>query len=250
MAEETVPAAPLDLPQGETAPVVAAAPEPAVAATEANPAPEPDAAPAAEPAAGEAETAASGEAAPAEAALTEAKPEGDGTEVKAEPDKPAAPSYADLKMPDGVVSDPIVMGAFTGVLGEFGVAPEAGQKLLDLHANVMTQAVEAMAQHQQDVFSETRRTWIAEFDKSAGNRRDTILNDAKWAISDIVKDTKQRQALWDVLAFTGAGDHPAVINAFASVAKRLRERAAPAPGLPQNGAKSGSPADRRYGRQP
>lgn len=255
MAEETVPAAPLGSTQVETGIALAASPEPAgapsgepVAEAEASPAPAEVAAPSEPEAAAPAETPVEGAAAdPAAQAAAEPGAEG---EAKPEAEAPKAPAYTDFKMPEGVTADTAVLGAYTNILGKYGLSQEAGQELLDFHANTLKQAQEAMDQRQRDVFAETRAGWVKDFDKGAGNKRDTILNDAKWAITDLVKDTKQREALWNVLAFTGAGDHPAVINAFASAAKRLRERAAPPPGLPQNGAKSGSAPDRRYGRTP
>ena len=105
-----------------------------------------------------------------------------------------------------------------------------------------------MAQRQQDVFVETRRGWVQQFDKGAGNRRDTILNDAKFAITSTITDAKERAALWQVLGdVTGAGDHPAVVNLLGKIGARLRERNAPPSPIPNNAAKSANPADRRYG---
>lgn len=164
----------------------------------------------------------------------------------AEDAKPIAPIYTEFKMPEGLKADTAVITAYTNVLGKHNISQEAGQELIDFHANAMKQAVEQMGQQQQDIFAETRRGWIKDFDKQAGNRRDTILNDAKFAVAEVVKDKKDREAFWSVLNFTGAGDHPAVINAWAKVGKRLREREAPPPGLPNNGAKGGRPEDRRY----
>lgn len=137
--------------------------------------------------------------------------------------------------------------AFANLLGKYNLTQEAGQELMDFGGSIIKQTQERMVQTQQDVFADTRRNFVKDFEKFAGNRRDTMLNDAKFAITELVKDKAQRTELWSVLSFTGAGDHKAVISAFANAGKRLRERNAPGPSLPQNGAKSGSPADRRYG---
>lgn len=220
---------------------IVAAEAPAEAAVEA-PAPSAvegadEAAPAAEPEAPAAEAEpvapAEGEAPPAEAA-------------PAEPVEPVAPVYETFTLPDGFQAAPEQIEAFTGVLGKYGLTQEAGQELMDLHATSLKAMGEQLQQHQMDVFAETRRGWVQDFDKSAGNRRDTILNDAKWAITELVPDEKARTALWSVLAFTGAGDNKAVIGAFASAAKRLRERAAPPPPVPPRGKPQSAP-DRRYG---
>lgn len=255
IAPQVVPAAPaaVEAPLVTAAPI-AAAPEPVaeVAAPVVEAvveAPEPVVA---EPAAPEAEPV---EAAPeekvaepaAEPAPVEAKP------AEAQPEAAplvVAPVYEDFKLPEGLQAAPEQISSFHEVLGKHGLSQEAGQELMDLHASALQSAHEAMQQQQRDVFSETRQQWVKDFDKQAGNRRDTILNDAKFAIHNLVKDTKERAALHDVLAFTGAGDHPAVVNLLAKAGKKLREGVAPPPSLPNNGAKSGRPEDRRYGAPP
>ena len=221
----------------------AVAPEPSVieaepaAAEGGEPAPAAEAAPAVE--------AKPAEEKPAEAAKPDAAPaEGEG--VQAAP----APAYQDFTLPEGLQAAPEQMTAFTGVLGKYGLTQEAGQELMDLHAETLRQMQTQMEQRQQDVFAETRRGWVAEFEKGAGNRRDTILNDAKFTISEVIKDPKERAELWNVFAFTGAGDHPAVINALAKVAKKLRERTAPASPVPQTPERGANQADRSYRGRP
>lgn len=247
MAEETVLAAPLTPPLGGEGAVSAAPLEPVAGAAEAAPVIEAEAAPApAEVAAPEPEAAAPAEA-PAEGAAAEAAPEagaaeGEDAEVK-------APAYTDFKIPEGIAAEPAVMSAYANILGKYGLTQEAGQELLDFHATSVKQAQTAMDQRQRDIFADTRAGWVSDFQKQFGNKADTVANDAKWAITELVKDQKQREALWNVLAFTGAGDHPAVVSAFASAAKRLRERSAPTPPLPGNGDKGGTAADRRYGNR-
>ena len=142
--------------------------------------------------------------------------------------------------------EPAQASAYTNILGKYNLTQEAGQELADFGANLVKQTQEKMAQSQLDTFAETRRGWVAEAQKKFGNRFDTVVNDAKFAISELVPDKKARADLWNVLAFTGAGDHPAVIDVMARAAKKMRERSAPATGLPPNGTKNGSPADRRY----
>lgn len=198
------------------------------------------------------------EGAEAAAPATEGEPEAPAAEAAAAVEAEAAPAetveavepikpvYETFNLPEGFQAAPEQTEAFTGLLGKYGLSQEAGQELMDLHATSLKAVGEQLQQHQQDVFSETRRSWVQAFDKSAGNRRDTILNDAKWAITELVPDEKARTALWSVLGFTGAGDHPAVINAFAASAKRLRERAAPPPPVPPRGQPQSAP-DRRYG---
>lgn len=234
MAEENispvVAAAPAS---AEPAPSVVAAPvspPPVVVEPEAAPAPVAEAAPAAEvapvePAAAEPEK-------PAEPAPAEAAKPAEGEPKPEVPAEPVAPVYTDFKLPEGLKAAPEQIEAFTKVLAEHGLSQEAGQQLMDMHGATLKQIYEQKAQADNDAFQETRKGWRDDFYKAAGNRADTIANDAKWLINDVVKDKKQLADLKGVLNFTGAGDHPAVLNFLGSVAKRLRERAAPPPSVP------------------
>ena len=184
-------------------------------------------------------------AAVAEAETPEAPKE--GAEAKPEQPEPQAPAYAEFKMPEGFTAEPALISAYTNILGKYGISQDAGQELVEFHANAMREAQKAMDQSQRDVFADFNRKSVAEFNKWAGNRRDTILNDAKFAITQLVKDKTERAELWNVLAYTGAGNQKSVIRAFANMAKLMRERSAPPQGLPAK-ANGGSPADRRYGK--
>lgn len=193
------------------------------------------------------------EPAPAELTPIEVAPEpaaeGEKPAEEVKPEPPPAPVYADFKLPEGVSVTPEQIAPFTDILGKHGISQEVGQELMDLHANALKQAAEATTQGQFDTFEQTRRTWREDFFKSAGNRSDTIANDAKQAIKDLVPDTAKRTELYEVLKFTGAGDHKAVINLLAAAGRKLRERAAPPQGVRMSG-QSKSAADRRYDSAP
>ena len=184
--------------------------------------------------------------------VTEAAPAEPTTE--AAPAEPAPLTFTEFKMPEGIKAEPKQIEAFTELLGKVDPRTQEGaQALLDLHAASLKEFAETYAkdaaQKQQDVFAETRKTWVDDFYKQAGNKRDTILNDAKWAIGDIFKNADERKSFTDLLAYTGAGDHPAMIMALSKVAKRLRERTAPPQGLAAR-AEPSNPADKRYGAAP
>ncbi len=242
MAEEVVNAAPpaQAAPVAETPAVVVPA---AVVETPA-PAPVVEAAPAAEtpPKVEAADT----EAKPAvtEPAAVEAPP----AEAEKKPEaevKPEALKY-EFKFPETVKADTAQVSAYSNILAKHNISPEAGQELVDFYGSQIKGAHDAMAQEQQDVFAQTRQGWQRDFYKQAGNRRDTILNDAKFAVGEVIKDKKEREAFWGVLNYTGVGDHPANIMAWAKVGKRLRENSAPGPGLPANAKNNERPEDRRY----
>lgn len=160
---------------------------------------------------------------------------------------PEPPKYAELlKVPEGLTMAPDQMTGYAALLTKFNLTPEAGQEMMDFGGAFLKQAQENLVQNQHDVFAETRRGFVAEAQKTFGNKFDTTVNDAKFAITSLVPDKKARAELWSVLSFTGAGDNRHVIGAFAAAGKILRERAAPGPSNPVNGTKSGNPAERRY----
>lgn len=235
-----------------TAAPVASSPELVVAdlAPPSEPAPAPLEAPAADAPAADApvgEEAATAEPGSLVESAPEAKPVGDvgaeaAAEIVAEP-----VTYETFAYPEGVTVNDAELAPFTEALGKHGATQEFGQELIDLHTAQMQNYANHLQQHQIDAFAETRAGWRKEFEAGAGNQRDTILGDAKSAINAAVSSDADRKALWDVLSFTGAGDNPTVIKAFAALGAKLRERGAPPASLPTNPARTGRPEDRRYG---
>lgn len=225
-------------------PVVAAVPEsPVVEAAAPAPAPEVpvEVAPVAEPT-----------AAPEVPVAEEPK-----VEVAAEPEAPKAeepdvPTYGEFKMPEGIAAEPEQIKAFTDLLGNVDVRTQDGaQALLDLHTSSLKQFAETYAkdlqQKGQDAFQDMRRDWREDFYKRAGNRSDTMANDAKWAIQELFPKTEERKAFTDLLTVTGSGDNFAMVSALSRVARRLRERSAPATPLSAK-PPTMDKAQRRYNR--
>lgn len=172
----------------------------------------------------------------------------EGKDATEEP-KPGV--YADWVLPESLTLEAPQTAALNNILGKYGLTQEAGQEIIDFGANVLKDAQEkmgkALVEAQADAFAETRRGFVNDFEKSAGNRRNTILNDAKSGLASLVPNEAARAELLDILGITGAGDHKAVINAFAALGKRMREQGSPA--VPLSSPRSNeTPADRRYGR--
>jgi hypothetical protein len=156
------------------------------------------------------------------------------------------PTYEAFTLPEGLNAAPEQLEAFTSVLAEHGLSQEAGQKLMDLHAGALKEMSAQLEQRQRDAFDQTRADWRGQVDKKFGNRRDAVVNDAKWAIETLVPSAKERQALWNTFAYTGVGDHPAMIDLLSRAAAKMRERPAPATGVPNT--KPISAAERRYSK--
>lgn len=159
--------------------------------------------------------------------------------------EPVLPTYEPFTLPEGLQAAPEQLQAFSGLAGKHGLSQEAAQEFMDMHASALQGAQTAMDQRQRDVFSQTRRDFREDFYKSAGNRADTLANDAKFAIAQLVPDKKARAEVFSLLDYTGTGDHKAMIGMLAAAGKKLRERAAPPPPVPPKGAPERA-ADRRY----
>ena len=189
---------------------------------------------------------------PAEAPAEPAEP-APADEPKPQAEPPAEPgpavAYEAFKLPEGIQAEPAQIEAFTSLIGPFKLPQDTAQSLMDLHAGELKKFADGMVQNQQDVWERTKADWRGQIDKQYGNRRDTVVNNAKWAIEQLEPNTERRQAVWDAMKVTGAGDHPAIVGILSAAAQRMRERSAPPPPVPNRGVPT-NPADRRYGPEP
>lgn len=255
MADDTGAPEPVEtpLPAAEpvAAPVDAPTETPAVEAPVETPAPEApveapaEEAPAAEPVAEPAE-------APAEESPAEAPAEAPAEEKPAEEAAEAPkPTYEAFKLPEGVKAEPEQMTAYHEVLGKYGLTQEAGQDLIDLHTKAIQETAQSitdqMVQRQTDVFTKMQDDWREEFYGRHPNNHNTVLDNAKFAVADTIKNAEKRKAFWGALSLTGAGNHPDVVDGLAAIGKRLREGSSPPNGLPANSRSGLTAAERRYG---
>ncbi|MBB3453901.1 hypothetical protein FHT86_002157 [Rhizobium sp. BK313] len=255
MADEAIPGAEQPTAAAVEAPVVAA-PEAVVEA----PAVETPAAPA-EPNPHETPTLLEGfkdkpevkaeEAKPAEEKPAEPGAEAKPAEVKPEEKpgeaKPAETPAADLppityefKLPEALKDDSDKMGAYTGVLAEHRVPPEAGQKLLDMHATAMQSYAEQVAQNQMKVWNDTRADWRKQVmaDEQLGGAGHQTAMGAIARMRDMFVSEKDMPAFDEFLRITGAGDHPAFLRMLHSAARHFDEPGMPPPNpkpSPSNG---------------
>jgi hypothetical protein len=202
----------------------------------------------AEPAADQAPTAPPGDK-PAEAAAKPGETKPGDPAVDAKPPEPAAPEpiqYPDWKLPQNVKPDAEMLGKYTEALSEHRVPAEAGQKLLDMHAEALQHSMQSyadfLAREQHRVFGETRQSWRNEAmaDPEIGGAghhtamgviarmRDRLVSDHKPGTPEYLADAK---AFDQFLTVTGAGDHPAFLKVMYRVGKFLDEPALPPPNV-------------------
>ena len=260
-APAPVPAAP---PVPAAAPVAPAAPSPPVVAApapvatplatpavaEAAPtSPEPPAQPAAEPA----PVAPAAEPEPA-SLLGEAgakPPEAAVPEPAATPEAPApaaAPVY-EFKWQEGFT--PLAaeeLAPFTTVLGEAKVAPEAAQKLLDMHLAEIPKIIERVQKQSENLWNDTRKAWQDEIradPELGGNRIQTVIQTCGQLINEYGGSAEQKQQLREVFNLTGAGDNPAVVRFIYNLGRALTEQSHPI-AAPKPVPTQTRRADRRY----
>lgn len=155
---------------------------------------------------------------------------------------PAPVDFTKFTLPEALkatTADNPRMVEFTGALQEALANPQdAGQKLLDLHAQAMTDFAEQTRRDQIKAFNETRQKWATEVladPQIGGNGHDTamgaIARMRDMLVSASEPGTKEyaadQKALDTFLRVTGAGDHPVFMRMLHNAARYFDE-----PGLP------------------
>jgi hypothetical protein len=191
-----------------------------------------------------------------------------------EPVAPAAPepiAYTEFTLPEGIAPAAEPLAEATRLFGEFRLPQEQAQKLIDLHAAQLQQFVAAQQEQSSAYWNRTNAEWRQAFEADpqiGGNRKDTALNIARGALTDLTPDPGQRAKLFEGLTLTGMGNHPELIRVMNEAGRRMQEvyratgttnwtdamkklaepRAAPPGNVPRAPGAGGSPAQRRYAR--
>ena len=176
-------------------------------------------------------------------------PAGEKTEAPGE--RPSAPVKYEFIYPDGFdrgqVNDER-MSAYTGVLGEAKVAPEVGQKLLDMHLAEQTRVAEAIAQRQWDVFQETQTRWKNEVmadPELGGGNHPAAISTIMSLVDQYGGNAAERAGLLDAFRITGAANNPHVLRFMHRAAQALSREAVPVAAPPPRSAPSSDPRERR-----
>lgn len=133
----------------------------------------------------------------------------------------------DIKLPDGVTVDEILMGDFLGIVNDQKLTPaERTQELVDLQIAAQQKASEAGSQ----AWAEMQTNWQTEVknDKELGG---TNLQPTLDGIAKLV-ETYGSPELVEVMNLTGAGNNIHVIRFVNKIAAKLNEGAPVSPGNP------------------
>ncbi len=133
--------------------------------------------------------------------------------------------------PEGVEPLPAEeLAPFTAILGEAKVAPEAGQKLMDLYLSETTKLQERLSKQSETVWNETRREWVDAIRNDpelGGNRFQATITSCRQLINQYGGTDEQKAELYQAFNLTGMGDNPAMMRLVHNVSKALLEQARP-----------------------
>jgi len=148
----------------------------------------------------------------------------------AEAQQQPKPVYQEFTFPEGVTADKERLGQYTELLGQHGIAQEAGQALLDMHTGAMQSYAEHLIAEQHRVFGETRANWRTEVmadDQLGGAGHQTTMA-AVARMRDLLVPENRKDAFNQMLRVTGVGDHPEFLRLLHNAARYFDEPTAPA----------------------
>lgn len=149
----------------------------------------------------------------------ELKPEGERAKPDAADGKGAPDTYTDFKVADGYEIDPEALKEATPLFKELGLTQDGAQKLVDFYAKQSQLAADAPMKLWQD----TQKDWVDKIksDPEIGGKLDLVRQTVSKVVDslDPALATEFRQAM----DMTGAGNNPAFIKVFYSLAKQLTE---------------------------
>lgn len=143
-------------------------------------------------------------------------------EVKTDPPAPELFDAEKISFSEGMTKDDALFTEFSNLATEHKLSAPVAQHLIDLAAK----QVQAAAQRQSAEWAKQNEDWQTEIkaDKEIGGDKleRSLQTFAKVASDPSLSDPKLRAAL----AFTGAGNHPAIVRTLVKWANALSEGAA------------------------
>lgn len=145
------------------------------------------------------------------------------TEAPAEP--APLPSYDALSLPEGVSLDKTRVGEFDGLMGRFertaNVPHEAAASFRQELTNFYVAEMQRAQQAQYENWNRTREGWRSEIKDNptyGKTRLESTLKDVA-----VIRDRFATPQFLQMIEFTGAGDHPGMIETFRNIAQFLDE---------------------------
>jgi hypothetical protein len=186
-------------------------------------------------------------------------------------EEPVAPTY-EFAFPEDRPADPDLLKGATELFATDRLTQEQAQRYVDYtNDTVIPRLRDRLMNELTEGWNATKAQWAKDFEADpviGGNRRDTTVNEGRFAITDLTRgDEKTKKEFWELQNASGNGNHIASLRIFseagrrfqqiydlthtnnwADAMKRLKEAPARQPALPARA--SGGPqraADRRYG---
>lgn len=164
------------------------------------------------------------------------------TAKTAEASKPI--EYKDFTLPEGVKVDDTLMADFKSKAAESRLSQEKAQQLFDMHV----QQMQAVANEPYKLWHDTQRKWQQEIKADAEIGGLNFESKTTPALAEFVRvfggDDAGQKSLRDAMAFTGAGNHPAIVKAIARAGAILMEGKTLSEGKPA--PRPSNPADTLY----
>lgn len=140
---------------------------------------------------------------------------------KAEEPKGAPEKYEDFKVPEGYTLDSEVAKDASALFKRLDLNQSGAQELVDFYVAKTKEAFEAPFNAYMDKRQEWRDQVNALPEIGGSKLKSSQSSIAK--LIDSIGDSKVSDAFREAMDLTGAGDHPAVVQALVAWAKRLTE---------------------------
>ncbi len=155
------------------------------------------------------------------------KPEGTGEQQQ--PGTGDETAYADFELPEGVVLEGERREQAHALFRDLGLDQERAQKLVSFYAAEKAGEAGAVAEAIQNAIDAQREEWGRQSAERLGDRYNEEMSYARTAVH-AMKDPELEKAFLEL----GWGNHPALVKAFATMGRVMRD--SPMDGIGKGGA--------------
>lgn len=149
------------------------------------------------------------------------KPEGSLLDGEREPEG-APEKYEDFKLPDGYELDEKVAAEATKLFKDLNLPQAGAQQLIDFYVKQTSEAFDQPYQAMLEMRAGWKKDVLSDTKLADGS---SLKPEVKSAISKTIDllGPAPAKAFREAMSYTGAGDHPAVVNGLYALAQRLTE---------------------------